>query len=189
LLIYHLPVVYPVRFMIHSDTQHDWNIINVRNGYLVTEGCLETGARRSFFSMEDTPPIDKYTEGGNTWKYLGSAQAVKFDLKCSKTGKIAKLDNVVGLMLCTECDQSCNAGQLGLLIGDGAWVYIAMGEDTSQPNGKKASVQETKALTEYFNSRIKTPGKKIFFVPCNFIRNIDTCKGEIIADMGMTDIY
>jgi len=47
--------------MTETESQHEWRIINIRNGYLVTERCVETGARQSFFSLEDTPPIDNYT--------------------------------------------------------------------------------------------------------------------------------
>ncbi|MCD6217215.1 hypothetical protein J7L05_05075 [bacterium] len=175
--------------MTETESQHEWRIINIRNGYLVTERCVETGARQSFFSLEDTPPIDNYTDGEFTWKYLGSAQAVKFDLECAKHKKIVKLDNVVGLMLCTECDPTCNAAQLANIVGENkTWVYVALSEDPSGMS-KAVTQEETRALTEYFNSRIKTPGKKILFVPDSFIKNFDTCKGEIIADMGMTEIY
>lgn len=176
--------------MAGTDFQHDWEMINVRQGYLVTEGCIQTGARQSFFSQENTPPIDKYTEGEYTWKYLGSAQATKFDLKCKKTKEVVKLDSVVAIMLCTECDPLCSAGKLSTICGkDKTWVYVAMCSDSSHEGNKCARDEEVKALTEYFNGRIKTKSKQIMFVPCSFIRNLDTCAGEIIADVGLTDIY
>ncbi|MBU1023893.1 hypothetical protein KKB99_06390 [bacterium] len=170
--------------------QHHWRIINLLNGYLVTERCVETGARQSFFSSEDTPPIDNYTDGEYTWKYLGSAQAVKFDLENRTLNKVINLKNVLALMLCTECDSACNACQLSDLIGETkTWVYVALSEQLSSDRESKITKEETQALTDYFNSRIKTPGKQILFVPDNFIKNMDTCAGEIIADVGLTDIY
>ena len=176
--------------MANENSQHDWQIVNVRNGYLVTERCVETGARQSFFTTEDNPPIDNYTNNEGTWKYLGSAQAVKFDLQCINHKKTIQLNNVVGLMLCTECDKDCNAGQLAEIVNNTkTWIYVALSEDTSSKKGRKIMPEETRTLTEYFNGRLRTPGKKILFVPDNFIKNIDTCRGEIIADIGMTDIY
>ncbi len=176
--------------MADEKCDHQWSMINVKNGYLVTEGCAHCGARISFFSLEDVPPKDSYTEGPHTWKYLGSSQAVRFDLKCGKCGEVVELKNVVGLMLCTNCDPECNAGSLANLVGkEKTWVYVALCADTTHKGGKCVSDEETRALTEYFNSRITTPGKKVLFVPCKFIRKIDTCRGEIIADTGLTSIY
>jgi hypothetical protein len=168
----------------------EWKMINVRSGYLVTEGCAQTGARRSFFSTEQNPPVDNYVEGEWTWKYMGSSQAIKFDLECTECGRVVNLDSTVGLMLCTNCSDNCNAGAMReLLGGDGAWIYVALCSDTSHTKGKCVDLEATRALTEYFNSRIKSPGKNIFFVPCSFIPNIDVCQGEVIADIGLTEIY
>lgn len=173
-----------------DNCQHEWSIINIRNGYMVTEGCIHTGARQSFFSLEDNPPIDSYVDGEHLWKYLGSSQAVKFDLECKKCGITVNLDSVVGMMLCTNCMSECNAGALSQLVGrDKTWVYVALCADTSHLSGKCVSLDATRALTEYFNSRIKTPGKQIMFVPCSFVIDMDICQGEVIADTGLTDIY
>jgi hypothetical protein len=165
-------------------------MVNVRNGYLVTEGCAHCGGRLSFFSIEQTPPVDSYVDGDHIWKHLGSSQAVKFDLECTKCGKKVNLDSVVGLMLCTNCTTNCNAGALSTLLGrEHTWVYVALCANTTHIEGKCVGLEETRALTEYFNSRIKTPGKKVFFVPCSFVPNMDLCQGEIIADVGLTEIY
>ena len=170
--------------------QHEWRIVNIRNGYIVTEGCAHCGSRLSFFSLGDNPPVDSYTEGDHIWKYLGSAQAVKFDLECTNCGRIVNLDSVVGLMLCTFCNPDCNAGQLSRLVGkDKTWVYVALCSDASHVKGKCVGLEETRTLTEYFNCKIKTPGKSVLFVPCSFIIDIDTCRGEVIADTGLTAIY
>ena len=171
--------------------KHEWTIVNVRNGYLVTEGCVNTGARQSFFSYEDSPPKESYTEGEHHWKYIGSAQAVKFDLECKKCKKLVKLDNVVGLMLCVKCDPLCNAGiMFDLLYNDSkSWIYVALCEDSSHISGKCVGVEETRVLTEYFQGQTRSPNKKIFFVPCCFISDIDRCKGIVITDTGLTDIY
>ena len=171
--------------------KHDWTIVNVRQGYLVTEGCINTGARQSFFSFEDTPPKDSYTEGEHHWKYIGSSQAVKFDFECKKCNKLVKLDSVVGLMLCVKCDPLCCAGIMYDLLEDDSksWIYVALCEDSSHRGSECVSAGETRTLTEYFQGRIKSKNKKIFFVPCCFISNIDRCKGIVITDTGLTEIY
>jgi len=177
--------------MTDTSCAHKWKIVNVRNGYLVTEGCINTGARQSFFSLEDRPPIDSYTEGKHHWQYLGSSQAVKFDLECEKCHKIANLDKVVGLMLCTRCDPLCCAGIMADLLGEESkpWIYVALCSDSSHEEGKCIGASETNILTDFFHGRLKSKKKRIFFVPCCFISNIDRCKGEVIADTGLTDIY
>ena len=93
-------------------------------------------------------------------------------------------------MLCVNCNPECNAGQLTQLIGRGkTWVYVALCSDSSHCAGKCVGHDETRALTQYFNTRLKTPDKNILFVPCNFVINFDTCQGEVIADTGLTAIY
>ena len=176
--------------MSEKNQTHEWSMINVRSGYIVTEGCAQCGARTSFFTREDLPPKDSFVEGKHIWKYRGSSQAVKFDLECRKTGLVVKLDSVVAMMLCTVCDPDCEAGRMARLTGpEKTWVYVSLCADTSHLGGKCSDEKEVKALEEYFNQGIKTPGKRIRFVPCKLISNFDGCLGEIIADTGLTEIY
>ena len=55
-----------------TEGAHRWFMTNVRDGYLVVEGCPECGARSSFFSTEPVPPVDEYHDGRHFWIYLGS---------------------------------------------------------------------------------------------------------------------
>ncbi|UCE60419.1 MAG: hypothetical protein JSU63_01465 [Phycisphaerales bacterium] len=172
-----------------STCNHSWSMVNIRNGYLVIEGCHECRARTSFFSMETVPPVDDYRDGEHFWTYLGSFQAVKFDLSCEECGEIVNLNDMMGLMLSTCRDPDCEVGRLATAQGKGTWVYVALCADSSHATGKCVSDAGVKALGEYFNANIKDPDKKVVVVPCRMCNSIDTCEGIVIADTGLTEIY
>ena len=164
-------------------------MVNIRNGYLVVEGCHRCKARSSFFSTEPVPPVDDYQEGEHFWTYLGSSQAVKFDLACSDCGDVVDLNDVMGLMLSTCRDPDCEVGRISAQEGKGTWVYVALCADSTHASGRCVSDAGIRALTEYFNGNIKDPDKRIVVVPCAMCKSIDTCQGVVIADTGLTDIY
>ena len=169
--------------------KHLWSMVNIRSGYLVVEGCAECKARTSFFSTEPTPPVDDYQDGEHFWTYFGSSQAVKFDLSCAACGESVSLHDMMGLMLSTCRDPKCEVGRIAAGGGPGAWVYVALCADSTHSSGRCVSDAGIKALTEYFNFRIRDPAKKIIVVPCIKCDSIDTCHGIVIADTGLTEIY
>ena len=140
-----------------STCNHSWSMVNIRNGYLVVEGCHECRARVSFFSMETVPPVDDYRDGEHFWTYLGSFQAVKFDLSCDECGETVNLNDMMGLMLSTCQNQDCEVGRLATGHGKDTWVYVALCADSSHASGKFVSDAGVKALGEYFNANIKDP--------------------------------
>jgi len=173
-----------------ASDRNEWSMVNIRNGYLVTEGCARCGARLTFFSREDAPPKDSYSEGKHIWKYRGSAQAVMFDLRDERTGAVISLEKVVGIMLCTGCKEECPVNRIAREEEKGdTWVYAALCGDTTHPGGRCVGDRELRALEEYFNQGIRRRDKRIRFAPCRLIENLDTCQGEIIADTGLTDLY
>lgn len=168
---------------------HEWKIINIRDGYLVTEGCMRTGDRANFFALQDRHHMDTYYEGDHYWRFMGSSQAVKFDLECGKCGEVVKLDRVQALAMCVGCKEDCKAALAADSVpGENVWVYLALCNETLHESGECVNRNETEALTEYFNARISTPDKRIIFVPCILRASIDYCQAEIIADIGMKDI-
>lgn len=170
--------------------EHHWSMHNVRNGYLVVEGCFVCRGRLSFFSQEPVPPIDDYREGDHFWSYMGSYQAMKFDLKCDDCGEIVELPEVNALMLCTKCNPDCEAGKLySSQPGKKPWVYLAICPNTSHPNGKCVPENGIKALNEYFNQGLDDPDKKIIVAPCIKRKSVDTCQGIYLADVGLTELY
>lgn len=176
--------------MAKGNCRHRWTMSNVRNGYLVVEGCFHCRQRTSFFSEEPVPPQDDYREGDHFWSYLGSSQASKFDLKCEKCSQEVSLKDVMALMLCMRCDPECGVYKAGSAEkGNKTWVYVALCANTSHASGRCVTKAGIKALNEYFNRRIQDPHKKIIVVPCELRKSVDTCEGVVLADVGLTEIY
>ena len=176
--------------MSNSVCKHQWKTINVKSGYLVTEGCPHCAGRRSFFTLDDRNHMDTYVEGKHRWRFLGSSQAVKFDLECEKCGEVVNLSKMMALLLCIQCMEDCEAGKMARLEGDEkVWVYLALCGDPNHVSGECVGERECEVLTEYFNSRISTPGKRILIVPCKLRPSIDLCQGEILTDVGMKEIF
>lgn len=168
---------------------HQWEMTDILYGYLVMEGCPKCGGRASFFSTEAVAPGEEHKEGEHFWIPLGSSQATKFNLKCTKCGEVVHLDDLMGLMMSTCKEPQCEVANISKSEGKGTSVYVALCADSTHSSGKCISAKGLDALNEYFNQNIKTPGKKILVVPCIKCCDIDVCKGIIIADIGLTDIY
>lgn len=170
-----------------STCKHRWKMCDIRDGYLVVEGCSQCGGRSAFFSTEIIAPVDEHQEGDHFWRYLGSSQSVKFNLKCEECGELVDLNDVMGLMLSTSEDLLSKVAQIGKKEV-GTWVYVALCADSTHASGKCVSPKGIRAMNEYFNQDIVDPGKKIVVVPCSAC-NIDQCRGVIIADVGLTEFY
>ena len=167
---------------------HRWAMTNIRTGYLVVEGCWHCGQRKSLFSEESVPPLEDYREGDHFWSYLGSSQSSKFDLRCEKCSREVPLKDVMALMLCARCDRRCGLYKLGSdKGGDKRWVYAALCADTSHMFGKCIPNPGIKALNDYFNRGSRKQHKN-FVVSCKSRRNVNTCEGIVLADVGLTEI-
>jgi hypothetical protein len=164
-------------------------MVNIRNGYWVVEGCHRCNARSSFFSEESRAPVDDHVEGDHVWTYLGSSQAVKFDLACARCDRIVELDDMMGLMLSTCKEPECGVARIAAEAGPGTWVYVALCADSTHGSGRCVSSAGIQALSEYFNAGIKRRNKRVIVVPCIECKSIDTCQGIIIADTGLMEIY
>jgi len=167
---------------------HRWTMCNLRDGYLVVEGCPECGARSSYFSAEPVPPLDEYHEGEHFWISMGSFQALKFDLKCVSCGATVDLGDMNGLMLSSCEDPDCKVGQLARQQGHDTLVYVALCGDSTHPKGRCVSGEGIEALARYFNQNIEALGRKVIVVPCKLCNSIDKCRGTVIADVGLTEI-
>ena len=172
-----------------SESAHKWFMTNIRDGYLVVEGCPVCGARSSFFSTEHVPPVDEYQEGEHFWIYMGSFQATKFDLKCGDCGRMVALGDMNGLMLSSCRDAGCEVGELVRQQGEGSWVYVALCSDSTHARRECVSSEGIKALNQYFNQDIGAMDRRVIVVPCSLCDSIDRCRGTVIADVGLTDLY
>jgi len=171
-----------------SECTHRWFITNFRAGYLVLEGCTHCGGRSSFFSREPAPPIDEYQEGKHFWSYMCSYQAVKFDLECSACGRVVGLDDMNALMLSTCNDPRCAVAELRRSRGSSR-VYVALCADNTHTTGRCVSAGGIGALNEYFNQDLEPSDSRVVVVPCERCSSIDTCRGIVLADTGLTELY
>lgn len=167
---------------------HNWEMTDIRYGYLVVEACARCGGRSSFFSTEVSAPIDEYQEGDHFWTHWGHSQAVKFNLRCADCGDMVDLDDMAGLMMSTCDDPQCQVARLSEAGGKDTWVYVALCTDSTHASGKCVSEEGIKALNGYFNQKIQQPGKKILVVPCSQCCSVDVCKGVVLADVGLTEM-
>jgi hypothetical protein len=172
-----------------STYAHRWSMVGIRSGHLVIEGCHHCGARSSFFSTEPVAPVEEYRQGDHYWHHLSSAQAVVFNLRDEDTGQVVDLGDMTGLMLSTCDDPGCAVGRLALEYGRGTSIYVAMCADSTHASGRCVSDAGIAALSEYFNQRLRSGRKRIVVVPCKLCSNVDCCRGIVIADTGLIELW
>jgi hypothetical protein len=173
--------------MVRGKCKHTWRMTNLRDGFIVTEKCYHCKDERVYFSYEHVPPKMEYKEGEHYWNYEGSAQSVKFDMKCTECGEIVSFEDLMGLMQCAGCDARCHLNILSRICeAQNVWLYAAL----SYQDGREVDlpVENLEVLTDYFTSRLRTPGKKILVVPGSLRRDPDICRGDMLKDVGMLSL-
>ena len=167
--------------------QHKWQMAGVKDGFIVTEKCYHCNGLRTFFSFEETPPKEEYREDSHYWEYAGSAQSIKFSLKCGACGEVVTFEDLMGLMQCAGCDAACHINIISRICeGQNIWVYGGL----SYQSGAEVDLpaEKLEAVTAYFTSRLRTPGKKILVLPGSLRKNPETCRGDILKDVGMLSL-
>lgn len=172
-----------------STCTHHWTMTDVRSGFLVIEGCYHCGARSAFFSDEPVPPMDEYREGSHIWEYLSGDQAVLFGLRCDRCDATADLSRLAGLAMSTCDDPECAVGRLARQLGSSASIYVALCGDSTHESGGCVSEKGVAALEEYFNQGRRPNARRIVVVPCSMRSDADCCRGIVISDAGLTDLY
>ena len=167
---------------------HTWEMINVAFGFVITEKCYNCDKISTYFAFESRPPLEEYREGEHFWNVMESAQSFRFDLRCSKCETIVKFDELMGLMMCTGCDENCEADSLRkILEAERTWVYVAFGFLPVEER-KQLIPEKIKILEDYFNQRRKSKTSRIKIVSQDLVRNIATCYGEVIKDVHMLSL-
>lgn len=166
---------------------HTWEMVNVRYGFIITEKCFECSKISTYFSDVDRPPLEEYREGEHFWNVVESAQSIAFDLKCSKCGQEEPLSDLMGLMMCTGCDENCKVDALMKeLEPKRTWVYVAFGflppDECPQLSKEKIAV-----LEDYFNQRRKSDSR-IKIVSSDMVDNYATCYAEVIRDLHLLSL-
>ncbi len=174
--------------MANDRCKHSWRMTDVHYGFMVVEKCFHCKNERSYFTAEHTPPKEEYREGEHFWNYLGSAQSVKFSLKCSECDLVVPLDEILGLMTCSGCTDDCEINSaVRICERQRIWPYIALLSEAGAKN-KQQTAEKLAILSTYFNDRIRTEGKKILVLPGWLIKDPDMCRGSVLEDVGMFEM-
>jgi hypothetical protein len=131
------------------------------------------------------PPVEPVHEQEHFWNFMESDEAFHFDLRCTKCGDTVKLGELVGLMMCTGCDETCQVDVLRRkLETDGKRVCIALG---CRPIDERKQLPDDKfsALEELFNNPGNVFKSGIRIVPHKMVKNIDRCRAEVVKDLDM----
>lgn len=167
---------------------HTWQMVNVTPCFIITEKCYHCGKISTYFSTGHNPPMEEYREGEHYWNFMESAQSIHFDLKCTKCNMLVKFDELLGVKMCTGCDENCEANTLlKKLEPERTWVYIAFG--CLPVNEKKQlSKEKISILEEYFNQRRKSSKSRIKVISHEIVSNIEDCYAEVIKDVDMLSL-
>ena len=156
---------------------------NVAAGLIVMKKCFHCAKTSTCFIFQDTPPVEPCHEQEHFWNFMESDPAFHFDLKCTKCDTLVKFDELVGLMICTGCDETCPVDVLRRkLEPKNTDVYIALGR---RPVDERKQLQKEKlaVLEEYFAQQCESQkSSPIKIVPHEMVKNIDNCYAEVIKD-------
>ena len=171
-----------------QECSHFWEMINVANGLVVMKKCFHCARVSTCFVFHNKPPLESCHEGKHFWNFMESEPSFHFDLKCNKCGTLVKLDELLGLMLCTGCDETCDVDIIRRkLEPEHVCVYIALGcrpvDERKQLPQEKISV-----LQDFFSQQCRSSKTKIKLVSHEMIKSIETCYAEVIKDVEMFSI-
>lgn len=167
---------------------HAWQMVNVVYGQIITEKCFHCEKLSTYFTTEMKPPLEEYREGEHFWNVMETAQSFRFDLKCSKCGLLVPYGDLMGLMLCSGCDETCEVDiDRKKLEAERAWVYVAFG---FLPVAERRQLSQEKIviLEDYFNQRRKSVTSRIKIVSHEKVKNFATCYAEVIKDVELLSL-
>jgi hypothetical protein len=172
--------------MAKAECAHSWQMVNVANGYIITEECSTCEKISTYFTFEDRPPLEEYREGEHFWNVMESAQSFRFDLKCLNCGQEMDFNELMGLMMCTGCEKDCQVEKIQKeLEKDRTWVYVAYGFLPSNEH-KQLTKEKIALLEDFFNQGRHSSNIKI--VSQELVKNFSTCFGEIIKDVNLLSL-
>ncbi len=171
--------------MTEAECLHMWEMVNVANGLVVFKQCFHCGKISTCFTFHSNPPFASSHEGEHFWNCVESKPSFHFDLKCAKCGTLVALDELVGLMFCTRCNQACEVDLLRRkLESEHIRLCVVLGrrpiDDRSQLSAEKISI-----LQDYFDQQCESLGCKIKLVSHELVKNIGNCYAEVVEDSQM----
>jgi len=171
-----------------TSCRHTWEMINIHYGFIVTEKCYTCEKISTYYSFEDRPPLDEYREGEHFWNVMESAQSFRFDFKCRACGQIVPFDELMGLMMCTGCDEECQVEKLQKKhAAERTWIYVAFGFLPTDEH-RQLSREKISILEDFFNQRRKSSTSRIKIVSQELVKKYATCFGEVIKDVDMLSL-
>lgn len=166
--------------MKEGNCSHLWEMVNVARGLIVMKKCFHCGKVSTCFTFHNKPPLEASHEEEHFWDFVESDESFHFDLKCIKCGDLVKLDELVGFMICTGCDETCEVNLLRRkLEPEDTRVYIALGPRPIDER-KQLPKEKLAVLQDYFAQRCKSLRCKIKIVSHKMIKNIASCYAEAI---------
>jgi len=172
--------------MTEEPCTHSWKIADTRDGFIVAEKCFHCGHIREYFASERTPPKEEYREGAHYYNFMTSAQTVHFNMRCEGCGKVVSLRNLMAIMQCEHCTGHCPLHLISRTAQEQRlWVYGALCYATPDGGEGALDLEQLLALNAFFNSRLRSPGKKILILPSTFRASPATCKAIVLTDVGM----
>ena len=165
-----------------------YEMVNVRQGYLMIEQESHTLARRSYFVAERTPPLEEYREGNQFWKPQKTAQTFQFDVRDTQTGEVVSFGELAGLLYYACCAKDSTVYKIGDLAHDQrVSLYVAItteGEERASP----MPLEKVRVLNALFNERLTSPRKKVLILPDLFGLNREITYEQIAIDFGLTSM-
>ncbi len=164
---------------------HFWEMVNIASGLIVMKKCFHCGKTSTCFTFHNNPPLEPSHEQEHFWNFVESNPSFHFDLKCTKCGTLVKLDELVGLMMCTGCDETCQVDILRRkLEPEHTRLCIALGR---RPIDERRQLPQEKisTLKDYFSQQCKSSKSKIKIVSHQMVKSIDNCYAEAIKDIEM----
>ncbi len=172
-----------------ADAGPRYRMVNVQPGYVIIEKERFSGAARSYFSAEPTPPKEEYVEGRQVWSYAGMAQSFQFDVRDGATGAVTCFRELLGLLYYGCCRTDSDVYRLGALAHDlDISVYVAITYEAADGSRLNISAEKIGTLNQLFNERVRSPGKKILIVPDLFDLYKEVSHGQIAIDFGLTSM-
>ncbi len=174
--------------MHNESCDHNWEMVNIKPGYIMTETCHKCDLVTTYFSYEDNPPLEEYRSGDHFFNVMTSAQSVTFDLRCRKCHTVVTYRELSSLMFCTGCDKGCRVARLmEEERGRNVSVFVAFGfkpeDEKSVLSGNQVSI-----LEDYFNQGRQKSSSVIKIVSPDMIDSMEACEGEYLLDTGMLSL-
>ncbi len=174
--------------MPEATCNHIWEMANIAYGFLITEKCSKCEMISTYFTFEDRPPLEEYREGDHFWNVMESAQSFRFDFKCRHCGQLVSFNELMGLAMCTGCDENCQVEKVRKkLEKERTWVYVAFGYLPNDEH-KQLTKKQIAILEDFFNQRRKSSRTRIKIVSQELVKNFVTCYGEVIKDVNMLSL-